>query len=283
MKEMNTNQERNVSLPIRRNLTLAYALSLVITFLMTAAAVSGFLYRTVIYPTDELLQSFLPNDVVNLFIGVPILLGSMWLARRGRLIGLLFWPGALFYVLYNYIAYVFGMPFNVAFLLYLTLVTLSAYTIIGLVASFDGTAVQQRLTGVVPERVGGGVLAVLGILFSLRVIAVFVGALVNQTPVAKTELSVLVSDFMINPAWIIGGVLLWRREALGYVTGIGLLFQASMLFIGLIFFMLLQPLLTDTPFILVDVVVVFIMGLVCFIPFALSVHGVVSNRSSSPA
>ena len=80
---MNTNQERNASLPIRRNLTLAYALSVVIVLLMTAASVAGFLYRTVIYPTEELLQSFIPNDVVNLFISVPILLGSMWLARCG--------------------------------------------------------------------------------------------------------------------------------------------------------------------------------------------------------
>jgi hypothetical protein len=72
------------------------------------------------------------NDVVNLFIGLPILLGSMWLAWRGKLIGLLFWPGALFFVLYNYLIYVFAMPLNVAFLLHLALVTLSVYTIIGL-------------------------------------------------------------------------------------------------------------------------------------------------------
>jgi hypothetical protein len=280
LKGMNTNQERYANLPIRRNLTLAYVLSLVIALLMIAAAVAGLLYRSVIYPTDELLQSFMPNDVVNLLIGVPILLGSMWLAQRSQLIGLLIWPGALLYVLYNYLAYVFGMPFNMVFLLYLTLVTLSAYTIIGLVASIDGTAVQGQLTGVVPERAAGGVLAGLGVLFSLRVISVMVGALVNQTQIATTELPVLISDFIISPALIIGGVLLWRREALGYVTGMGLLFQSSMLFIGLIIFMLLQPLLTAAPFILTDVVVVFIMGLVCFIPFALFVRGVVSNRSS---
>ena len=274
---MSTNQKDTANLPIKRNLTLIYALSLVIALLMTAASVAGFLYRTVIYPTDELLKAFMPNDVVNLFIGVPILLGSMWLGRRGQLIGLLFWPGALLYVLYNYLAYVFGMPFNAVFLLYLTLVTLSTYTLIGLVASIDDTAIQQRLTGIVPERAAGGVLAGLGILVSLRVIGVMIGALVNQTPIVTTALSALVSDFMINPAWILGGVLLWRREALGYVAGLGLLFQASMLFIGLIIFLLLQPILTTAPFILTDVVVVFIMGLVCFTPFALFVRGVVSK------
>ncbi len=282
---MNTNQERNTSLPIRRNLTLTYALSFIIAILMAAASVAGLLYRTVIYPTDELLRSFVSNDAVNIFIGLPILLGSMWLAWlawRGKLIGLLFWPGALFFVLYNYIVYVFAMPLNVAFLLHLALVTLSVYTIIGLVASIDGKAVQQRLTGAVPERLAGGVLAGLGLLFFLRVIGVMVNALTSQTLIAETELALHTSDFLISPALVIGGVLLWRRKEFGYVTGLGLLFQGSMLFIGLIIFLLLQPFLTAVPFVLTDVVVIFIMGLICFIPFALFVRGVVSGRRSSP-
>jgi hypothetical protein len=280
---MNTNQEHNASLPIRRNLTLTYAFSLIIAILMAAASVAGLMYRTTIYPTDELLRTFVSNDVVNLFIGLPILLGSMWLARRGKLIGLLCWPGALFFVLYNYIVYVFAMPLNVAFLLHLALVTLSVYTLIGLVASIDGKAVQQRLTGAVPERLAGGVLAGLGLLFFLRVIGVIVNALTSQTPIAETELALHISDFLISPAWVIGGVLLWRRKEFGYVTGLGLLFQASMLFIALIIFLLLQPFLTTAPFVLADVVVIFTMGLICFIPFALFVRGVMSKRSSSPA
>jgi hypothetical protein len=39
----------------------------------------------------------------------------------------------------------------------------------------------------------------------------------------------------------------------------------------------LQPLLTDAPFALVDVIVVLIMGLICFIPFGLFVRGIVSR------
>jgi hypothetical protein len=245
---------------------------------MTAASVAGCLYPTVVYPTDELLQSLMPNDVVNLLIGVPILLGSMWLARRGQLIGLLFWPGALLYVLYNYLAYVFAMPVGVPCMVSLTLVTLSAYAIIGLVSSIDATAVKQRLIGAVPERAAGGALAGLGTLFFVRVLAVVVGARVNQTRIGTTELAVLVADAVTSPATIIGGLLLWQRKAPGYVAGMGLLFQSSMLFIGLIIFMLLQPLLTTAPFNPLDVVVVFVMGLVSFIPIAVFVRGVVSSR-----
>jgi hypothetical protein len=68
--------------------------------------------------------------------------------------------------------------------------------------------------------------------------------------------------------------LLWRRQPLGYIAGVGLLFQASMLFVGLIAWMLLAPLMAGAPFVLVDVIVVFIMGLICFVPFGLYVRGV---------
>jgi hypothetical protein len=279
---MSTNQEHSTGLPVKRNLALTYAFSAIIAVLMAVASIAGLVYRTTIYPTDELLRAFMPNDVVNLTIGLPILLGSMWLARRGKLLGLLCWPGALFFVLYNYIAYVFAMPLNLAFLLHLALVALSVYTVIGLVASMDGKAVQRRLTGAVPERLAGGVLSALGLLFFVRVIAVLVGALASQTPMARTELAPNISDFLIAPSSVVGGVLLWRRKAFGYVTGLGLLFQTSMLFIGLIVFLLLQPLLTTAPFALVDVVVVFVMGLICFIPLILFVRGAVSAHSSSP-
>jgi len=50
-----------------------------------------------------------------------------------------------------------------------------------------------------------------------------------------------------------------------------------MLFIALITFLLLRPVLTDAPFVLTDVVVVFIMGMVCFIPFFLFLRGVQSK------
>ncbi len=270
---MNPNSKDSPALPIRRDLTLAYAVSLVIAAMMAIASVVGLLNQTTIYPTDELLQAFVPNDVVNLLIGLPILLISMWLTRRGKLIGLLLWPGALFYIFYSYLVYLFSVPFNVGYLMHLTLVTLCAYTMIGLVANIEGKSVQQRLAGAVPERGGGGVLAGLGLLILVRIIAVFVTVLLNDTSSSPSEFALNVSDFMITPVWVIGGVMLWRRAALGYVTGLGLLFQASMAFVGLIAIMVIQPLLTDAPFSLVDVAVVSIMGLVCFIPFGLFARG----------
>lgn len=189
----------------------------------------------------------------------------------------LLWMGALFFVFYNYTAYVFAMPLNGAFIASLFLMMLSAYTLIALVAMVDGKAIQEKLTGAVHEKFAGGVLAGLGFLFFFRVIAVLVNAINTGGTIAQTELAVNIADFLITPAWIIGGILLWRRRELGYVTGLGLLFQGSMLFIALIVFLLLQPLLTAASFAVVDVIVIFLMGLICFIPFVLFLRGVVAN------
>ncbi len=247
---------------------------------MAVASLAGVLNGASVYPSDELRQSFLPNDVVNLCIGLPILIVSMWLTWRGKLIGLLFWPGALFFVFYNYLVYIFAMPLGLPFLLHLTLVGMSVYTMVALVVAIDAQAVQQRLSGVVPERLSAGVMTGLGVLFLLRVIGTIVDTFSSGASIPQTELALHVADFLLSPALIIGGISLWQRIAFGYAAALGLLFDASMLFVGLIVFLLIQPLITNADFAFVDVLVISLMGLICFIPFGLFVRGVMRSEVS---
>ncbi len=267
--------------PATRDLTPAYALSLIFILLMTVASVGGLLYPSTLYPTDELRQSFVANDVVNLFIGLPILLGSMWLTWRGKLVGLLFWPGALLYALYNYIAYLFGIPVSLITCAYLALVLLSAYLLFDLLKSIDRKSVQAQLAGAVPAKAAGWVLVVFGVMFIFRAIGMIAQAGTHQRLLPISEIGALIADLILSIVWIAGGALLLRRMPLGYVSGLGLLFAGSMLFIGLIVVLLLQPVLTDAPFDLAAVIAVFVMGLICFIPFGLFTRGVASKGRSS--
>jgi hypothetical protein len=267
------NQQK--SLPINRGLQPIYMTSSLIAIMMAVVSVVGLTNRTLIYSSEELVQGFLPNDIANLLIGLPILIGCMWAARRGKLAGLLCWPGALIFVIYNYFAYVYAIPLSWAYLGYLSLVALSIYTLIGLVASIDREAVATRLAGKVPEKFAGGVLAGFGGLFLLRVFLEIGGTLTGGDPMPVPELAANISDFFTSPMLIIGGVLLWRRRAFGYLAGLGLLFQASMLFVALVLFLVVQPMLTDAPFAAMDVIFVLVMGLVCFVPFGLYLRGVI--------
>ncbi len=239
---------------------------------MTALSLAGLLFPLAIYPSEDLRQSFVANDVVNLVIGLPALLGALWLARRGKLPGLLGLPGALFYVTYNAIAYAAAMPLTWPFFVHLALAILSALAIFLHLSSVDGAAVQARLQGRVAERLGAGVLMGFGALFFLRAVAEFFDGAANWA-----AFGVLVADGLTTPFWILGGLSLWRKQPLGYVSGAGLLFQASMLFIGLLAFFILQPFAAGVPFPLADFVVILVMGLIVFVPFGLFLRGAASS------
>lgn len=264
------------SLPVKSGLSQEYVLSLVIAGLVTGVSLAGIFFQGVFYPAEDLRRTFLSNDVVNLAIGLPGLLVAMALTRRGRWIGLLVWPGALFYVTYTYIAYTVAAPGIQQGILYAALTLLSAYAIWVLFRKMDLTAIRQSLSGKVPGRWAGWILLGLGTLFFLRS-AWQLGA--AQEPLPRTELAVLISDVLITPFWISGGILLLRRHPLGYSSGLGLLYQASLLFVALLLFFLVQPFITGDPFPAEDFFVVLAMGLVCFIPWVLYARGVLRNTS----
>ncbi|MBW7885449.1 MAG: hypothetical protein H3C34_23035 [Caldilineaceae bacterium] len=268
------------TLPLRRKLSLSYTLSLVIAVLLAAASLAGLFFQTTVYPSEALRETFVPNDIVNLVVGLPILLGSLAWARRGSLAGLLCWPGALLYIFYNTVAYLLGVPYGLITVLYLALTLASAYGVFELVRSLDGAAVQAQLAGAVQETLAGWVLVVFGGLFVLRSIGTMAAASLNQATLPAAEVGVLVADLVVSLLWIAGGVLLLQRQPPGYASGLGLLFAASMLFISLILFLLLQPLVTAAPLKIVDIIVVAIMGMVCFVPAAIFGREVVTRGNA---
>src|SRR5664280_2386346 len=107
------------TLPLKRDLTLAYRASGLIALLMVIVSAAGLAWgSTSLYGVDQnralgvsastagvLVPGFLVQDVFNLAARLPILVGALWLARHGSLIGLLLWPGALFYLAYTYVHY----------------------------------------------------------------------------------------------------------------------------------------------------------------------------------
>ncbi|HTH69979.1 MAG TPA: hypothetical protein VL493_01785 [Candidatus Saccharimonadales bacterium] len=256
-----------------RDLSLAYLASTVVAVLMTVASAVGLISGSSIYagPDAKLLPLFVGQDALNILVGLPVLLGSMWLARRGSLIGLLLWPGALFYVLYDYGYYALGAPFNWFFVPYLVLVAVSAYAMIAVVVSIDGGAVRDRLAGTVRARSIGGFLGAVAVLFMALWTAMSVSALAGGTSLDPVARTVTIMDLTVQlPALLLGGVLLWRRHSFGYVVAPGLLLQAAAYLIGLSTLTVLQELLIAAPIDPVAVapgLVIGAVGLMCIATF----------------
>jgi hypothetical protein len=76
---------------VTRALTLPYALSLLVVELLVVTSVAGLLYgqQGLYTPDPATLPAFLGQDAITLALGLPLLLGSVWAARRGSVRGLL--------------------------------------------------------------------------------------------------------------------------------------------------------------------------------------------------
>jgi hypothetical protein len=290
-----THRLPSTSLLITRDLTLAYVSSLVVAVLMVIVSVVDLMQgasghfgvdpkaAAALTPSIAgiLVPGFLAHDLFNLAIGLPILLASLWLARRGALIGLLLWPGALFYVLYTYTSYLISAPFSVLFLLYVALVTLSAHTIIGILVSVDYNVVRQRYSGIVPARTVGGILVGLAFLtIAQDASGAIVTALTATVPIVPMARHVWITDLVVVvPAMVLGGILLWRRKALGYVVSPGLLLQFGVTPLILAGILALQPFLTASQLEVSTIIGLLVFSAVSFAPLVFFMRGV---RSSLP-
>ena len=271
MKKAAINSE---NLPVRFNISILYILSLIIALMVVFVSVTGVLYQNILYPTENLLHSFVPNDYLNLFAGLPLLLISIWFVWRGKLIGLLCWPGAIFYLLYIYFPYIISIPFNILFLPYLIIFSLSIYTLIGIVVTIDANAVKNYLSGFVPAKISGGILIGLSVLIVLRQTILIVSALINKELIDLQEIALWIDDFAIgSPAMFIGGLFLWKKKPLGYVVGAGLLLVYGVLSLGLIPFLAIQSFMKNTSIDLPAIVILIVMTLVCLIHFMYFVRG----------
>lgn len=275
--------------PIRHSLDVAYVLTFVIAVLMAGVSAAGLVLGPAGIYGDPgaaaaltpaiagvLVPGFLAHDALNLAIGVPIVLGVLWLARRGSLIGLLLWPGTVFYVLYTYTTYVVGAPFSILFLPHLTLVVLSAYTTIAVVATIDRERMRQQLAAVVPARTVGGILVGLALLTLAQdglgaVVAAFAAAGAAVAPVAR---HIWTADLAVEvPAILLGGVLLWRRNALGFVVSAGLLFQFGVTPVVLAAMLALQPMLIASPIDVATIIGLLVFAAVAFVPLGFFMRG----------
>jgi hypothetical protein len=267
-----------------RGATLA---SVAIGILMAIVSIAGLTVRlrgsygnpsTALGPTAStagiLIPGFLGQDAFNLLVGVPVLVGAVWLTHRGSELALLLWPGALLYTLYTYAIYMIGAPFSGLFPAYALLVALTGFTIITLVTVIDHRRVRERLQPAVPARRVGGLLIGLALLTIAQdasgAITTAVSGAAPDDPLARAVWSV---DLSIEaPVVLVGGVLLWLRRPIGYFAGAGLLLQYGLTPVALAFGLLLRGIVTGFAIDWGGVAGVLVFAVVSFAPLALFVR-----------
>ena len=262
------------SFPIKNENQIQY-LFLGAGLLMGLLSAMSFLFPGVIYPTPDLIQQFLPNDLVNLIIGFPFFLITFWLIRRKDYLGWLLLPGVLVYLIYNYLAYVLGRAFDLFGFLFLGLVLLSVYTLMIYLQSADHEKIKTKLEKTVWVKYPGWTLVVFGAGFFLLAGYQIISGLIQGTIPPLGENAVSAADLVVSTIWFWIGIVLLRKKPKGYTLGLGSLFVTCTLFFGLIAYMLMAPVMVGRDLVISEVVQVLIMSLIGIIPTGLYWRGVV--------
>ena len=202
-------------------------LSKIVIVLATIASLGG-IFANNIYRDNETIKAvWLGNDMVTLFIVIPIMIGALFFSLRHSLKARLIWMGTLWYMVYNYIFYMYGSAFNKFFLLYVLIFTLSIYALILVLMKIDLKSLKQKMSSNIPVKWISSYMLFFAIMIGGLWIAQSLSfVFTNEVPLGitqtgnpagvifATDLSLLVSTL------IVGAVLLLKRDVWGYIISI---------------------------------------------------------------
>jgi len=164
------------------------------------------------------------QDIVNLFIVVPILLFAAFFAWRKSKLGLLIWSGAVFYLAYSYTIYSFGLHFNNLFIAYCLILGLSFYSLVYFLISSLSENVSQWFASDVSTKPTGIFLVVIAVLFYFIWLSEIIPAiLINATPKSIIESGLLINPVHVLdiaiclPALIVTGIALIKKKNIGFL------------------------------------------------------------------
>jgi len=173
------------------------------------------------YDTISSAAQMQGNDLITLVVGLPLLAVSAWMAFRGSLRGRLLLTGTLGFILYTYLSMATLASFNMLFIVYIVLFTLSMYAFILSMISFDLNDLPNHFSEKLPRGWIAGLMFVVAIFLSLAWLGRIFAALQPDAIPALENTTTMVIQFMdlglIAPAAVLGGILLLRRSAWGYL------------------------------------------------------------------
>lgn len=177
------------------------------------------LYR---HESVQMASQAIAQDVVTLFLGIPLLLFSLYLARKGLLKGRLLLTGTLGYFLYTYVSYSFLSMYNSFFLLYVFLMSASLFAFILAMMSFDIQTLPKYFNEKLPVTFIGSFLLVVSFVFAFMWLGKIVPSLMKDTPpVGLEHYTTLVIQAMdlgfVIPASILAGIWLMKRKPFGFL------------------------------------------------------------------
>jgi hypothetical protein len=175
---------------------------------------------------------------VDLIIFAPLLAALWFIYPRGGLPARLLLASVFTFLAYFFLIGALGNAFNELFLVWTALFSAALFGLGTVLLEMDFGAVAARLDSRIPRRGVALYLFALGGVLLAQYLAEVIGAYATGTPppslavyttleLASIELGIMV------PLHFLGGILLWKRQAAGYLLAVILAFAAAMAFVSL--------------------------------------------------
>ncbi len=173
--------------------------------------------------TPAFLPQALAQDIANLVLASPALLILATLALRGSLRAYLLWLGVLTFTVYNYIIYTYSLPFGSLYLVWIAVLGLCVYSLLGGVAAVDHAAVAARFPNRRAVQVVAWAFVVVAIFFGFLWLSEDVPALLSgSTPQSVIDMGAPTNSVHVNdlafflPAVVVAGVALLKHKPLAF-------------------------------------------------------------------
>ncbi len=165
------------------------------------------------------------QDVADLALVAPAWIIVAILALRGSRRAYLIWLGVLAFTVYNYVIYTVSVQFGALFLLWVAVLGLALWALIGGVATADHENVRGGYVGGIVTKVTAWALMIVGGLFALLWLSEDVPALLaGTTPQGLLETGLFTNPVHVLdlafflPAVFVTGVCLLRGRALAFTV-----------------------------------------------------------------
>lgn len=174
-------------------------------------------------------------DAVVLALGIPLMVTAWLKFRAGSPRGSLLLTGSLGYLLYVYATYALGVAYNPLYVAYLTLLAASLFGFIASLAAVDRAALAAVAADPdLPHRFLSWFLLTSAAVTAVLWLQPLVTALLNGTAPAlldiyTTPVTSALDLAVITPAAALAGLLVRRRNPLGYLLAAPLLVTIVML------------------------------------------------------
>jgi hypothetical protein len=200
-------------------------LTLAVLTLSLVASVGGIFLDNLYKDNDFIKTAWLANDFVTLFIA-PLLIVALALQKRGDERGLLLWMGVMLYMFYNYAFYLFGAKFNSFFLIYVSLFSLSLYSIVVGLLTVNIHAIQENAKRNKTKVVISLFLFLLAVPLTIVEIKECVAFIMSgRTPEVPTLIFALDLSTVV-PTTILAAILLLKNRPWGNVVAMMVLVKA---------------------------------------------------------